>query len=66
MEPGFLYIRGFGGSLFWSRSSDVPFYSRRGLDQIDLARLSTGGTATQAVVAATRCHTCFTVVFKAA
>jgi hypothetical protein len=65
METGFLYVRGVGGSLFWSRNSGTGLLSREGLEQIDLTRLSVTGTATQAVLGASRCPGCATVAFRA-
>ena len=66
MEPGFLYVRGLGGSLFWSVAKDTRFFSRRGLEQIDLGRLSLTRTAAQAVLSAARCYSCATITFQAA
>ena len=65
MEMGFLYVRGVGGSLFWSETEDTGFYSRRNLEQIDLAKLSATGTAAQAVLNAARCRPCGLFAFKA-
>lgn len=64
MQPGFIYVRGMGGSLFWSKSKDIGFMSREGLEQIDLSKLSVSGTGTQAVVPGYHCDTCKTVSFK--
>lgn len=65
MESGFMYVRGLGGSLFWSKAKDTRFFSRRGLEQIDLGRLSLTSTAAQAVLGAARCRSCATIAFKA-
>jgi hypothetical protein len=64
MEPGFLYVRGFGGSLFWSNSKETGFFSRKDLEQVDLSKLSVTGTAIQGVLAAFRCSSCKYVLFK--
>ena len=66
METGFMYVRGLGGSLFWSLAKDTRFFSRRGLEQVDLGRVSLVGTAAQAVLSAARCRTCATITFKTA
>ena len=64
MESGFIYVRGISGSLFWSKSKDTSFLSRRGLEQIDLSKLSRTGTGTQAVLDASRCISCTIIAFK--
>lgn len=64
MESGFIYVRGLGGSLFWSKSKDTGFMSRKGLEQIDLRKISVTGLAAQGVVPAERCATCAMVAFK--
>ena len=64
MESGFLYVRGFGGALFWSEAGNISFFSRRGLDQIDLTNLSVTGTGAQAVLAAARCPACTMIAFE--
>ena len=64
MESGFIYVRGIGGSLFWSKSKDTRFFSRRGLEQIDLSKLSRTGTGTQAVLDAARCSSCTIIAFR--
>jgi hypothetical protein len=65
MERGYLYIRGLGGSLYWGSNSNTGFFSRRGLLQIDLSRISVVSPAAQAVLEAGRCGTCGTVHFRA-
>jgi len=65
MEVGFLYVRGIGGSLFWSEANDTGFFSRRNLEQIDLEHLSVKGTAAQAVLKAARCRSCTLIAFEA-
>ena len=65
MELGFMYVRGLGGSLFWSETKDTRFFSRRDLEQIDLGRLSLTGTSAQAILSATRCRPCALIAFKA-
>ena len=65
MENGFLYVRGFGGSLCWGSNNDTRFFSRRGLEQIDLSKMSVVSPAAQAVLEAGKCGTCGTVYFKA-
>ncbi len=64
MEKGYLYVRGFGGSLFWSTDKDTRFFSRRGLQQIDLSKISVIPPAAQAVLEAGKCATCGTIHFK--
>ncbi len=66
MEPGFLYVRGLGGSLSWSRGKETRFFSRRGLEPINLSRLSLTPTGGQAVLTASRCPQCSLIAFKAA
>ena len=65
MEAGYLYVRGLGGSLFWGRTKDARFYSRRDLMQIDLGKLSAIRPAAQAVLPAGKCSKCGMVSFKA-
>ncbi len=65
MEGGYLYVRGFGGSLFWGKSKDTSFFSRRGLQQIDLSKISVISPAAQAVLEAGKCASCGTIYFKA-
>ena len=64
MEPGYIYVRGIGGSLFWSKSKNTRFFSRKGLEQIDLSKVSVTGIGAQAVLNASRCEPCSTVTFK--
>ena len=64
MDSGFLYVRGVGGSLFWSRTDTTGFLSHRDLEPIDLSRLSPGGTGTQAIVSAARCARCGLLAFQ--
>jgi len=64
MEPGFIYVRGIGGSLFWSKNKDTRFFSRRELEQIDLGKLSLTGIGAQAVLGAVRCSSCAIIAFK--
>ena len=66
LEKGFLYVRGFGGSLFWSTSGSTRFFSRRDLDPVNLGRLSTTPTGGQAVLEAWRCPDCGLVAFPTA
>jgi hypothetical protein len=66
LESGFLYVRGVGGALFWSRTKDVGFLSRKGLEQIDLGAASVTGTGTQAVIESWRCGGCGTILFRTA
>ena len=65
MEAGYLYVRGFGGSLFWGTTKDARFYSRRDLMQIDLGKLSVIQPRAQAVLLAGKCSKCRMVSFKA-
>jgi len=64
MESGFMYVRGFGGALFWSATKNTGFFSRRGLEQVDLDRISVTGTGAQAVVSAARCPSCGVIAFR--
>ncbi len=63
MDDGFLYVRGVGGSLFWSDNGGVRFPSRSGLEQLDLSRLSTTPTGSQGILNAHRCDGCGLVAF---
>lgn len=58
MEAGYLYVRGVGGSLFWSADGNVRYPSKRTLEQLDLSRLSTTPTGAQGVLKASRCEDC--------
>jgi len=66
LKTGFLYLRGIGGSLFWSTQKDVALLSRRGLEHIDLNRLGLAGAGGQTILDAHRCPSCSTIVFKSA
>ena len=63
-EKGFVYVRGFGGSLFWSTSGTTRFFSRKKLEQINLDELSTVRIGGQAVVPAWRCPSCHLIAFS--
>jgi len=65
MEKGYLYVRGLGGSLFWSTEKNSGFFSRRGLQQIDLGKISALSPRAQAVIQAGKCGNCGTVSFRA-
>ena len=58
MKDGFLYVRGVGGSLFWSTEGNVRFPSKRTLEQLDLSKLSATPTGAQGVLNASRCTDC--------
>ncbi len=64
MENGGLYVRGLGGSLFWSVKKSIPWFSRRDLNQIDLSKMSLTRTGAQAVIESWRCR-CGLITFKA-
>jgi hypothetical protein len=64
LEEGFLYVRGFGGALFWGRGKDVGFLSRKGLEQIDLEGASLTGTRSQAVLEGWKCDRSATLTFR--
>ena len=64
MESGSLYVRGLGGSLFWSGKKNIPWFSRRDLNQIDLSNMSLIRTGAQAVIESWRCK-CGLITFKA-
>ncbi len=63
MESGSLYVRGLGGSLFWSGKKNIPWFSRRDLNQIDLSNMSLIRTGAQAVIESWRCK-CGLITFK--
>ena len=64
MDEGFLYVRGMGASLAWSADSDIRFFSKKGLEQVNLTKLSRTPTGGQAVLDAPRCAACGVVVFR--
>jgi hypothetical protein len=64
LEKGFVYVRGIGGSLFWSPRGSTPFFSRKDLKQIDLGKLSITRTGGQAILNAWRCPSCHLIVFS--
>ena len=64
MKRGFLYVRGFNPSMFWSEDKDVCYVSRSSLERIDLNELSLQPPRTQAILEAWQCMTCNTVSFK--
>lgn len=66
LAEAYLYVRGIGASLSWSARPDVPLISRRDLTQVDLERISSGGTGMQAIVPALRCDACGAIVFRGA
>jgi hypothetical protein len=66
LEKGFLYVRGFGGSLFWSTTGSTRFFSKGNLEPINLGQLSTTPTGGQAVLEAWRCPDCELVAFPTA
>jgi hypothetical protein len=65
MERGYLYVRGFGAALLWSDRNDVSAVSRRGMEQIDLAKVSVSTSRQQAVLHGYRCADCGEIQFKA-
>jgi len=64
MEAGYIYVRGIGSALFWSKTKDRNIFSRKDLEQIDLSKISVTGTGTQAVLPASCCEICKTVSLK--
>lgn len=64
LEPGFLYLRGIGGALFWSEHGDTGMFSRKNLEQVQLDKISITGTGGQAVIEAWRCPDCDFVCFR--
>jgi Domain of unknown function (DUF6487) len=64
MSEGFLYVRGIGGALFWSKSGTASFFSRRDLEQVDLKKASVRPIGAQAVLQAWRCGKCGVLVFR--
>ena len=64
MEDGAIYVRGFGGALFWSLRKDAGFTSRKGLDQLDLDRISIVPTRAQAIIEGWRCPSCHLIAFN--
>jgi len=65
MEKGFLYVRGFGAALLWSDRHDTSAVSRRGMEQIDLSKVSVNPSRQQAVIRGFRCADCGEIHFKA-
>jgi len=65
MEGGYVYIRGLASSLSWSKRGDVPFFSRRDLEQIDLSKYSLTGLGPQGVMKSWRCTSCESITLKA-
>ena len=64
LDQGFLYVRGLGSALFWSPDKETSFWSRLGLEQVDLAAASVTGVGSQAVLEAWRCGGCAMVTFR--
>ena len=64
LEKGFLYVRGIGSALFWSKRGDTSLISRKELQQIDLGQISTTGAGGQVVVEAWLCASCEFVCFR--
>ena len=64
MDKGYLYVRGMGGSLFWSTEGGVRFPSKRSLEQLDLSKLSTTPIGAQGVLEAWRCANCGVLSFR--
>ena len=64
MKPMYLYVRGIFVSLHRSTRSDVGFFSRSDLQQIDLDAISHTDAGSQAVISALRCESCDSIIFK--
>ena len=64
MDKGFLYVRGIGSSLAWSSDPKIRFFSKKGLDFVNLTELSRTPTGGQAVLDASRCPHCNRVAFR--
>ena len=64
MIEGFLYVRGIGGALFWSRSGTASFFSRKDLEQVDLRKASVKPVGAQAVLQAWSCRKCGMLAFR--
>ena len=64
MDKGAMYVRGLGGSLFWSTFADRRWFSRKHLEQMDLSKMSLAPTGGQAVFESWRCR-CGMITFKA-
>ena len=58
MDKGFLYVRGIGSSLARSSDPKIRFFSKKGLDLVNLTELSRTPTGGQAVLDASRCPHC--------
>ncbi len=58
LTEGYVYVRGFGASLHWGERSDVSWFSRKGLEMIDLRDYSLLAPRTQARVRGRRCRGC--------
>ena len=64
MSEGFLYVRGVGSALFWSKSGTASFFSRRELEQVDLRKASVRPVGAQAVLPAWSCGKCGMLAFR--
>jgi hypothetical protein len=64
LSEGFLYVRGIGGALFWSKSGTASFLSRESLEQVDLRKASVRPIGAQAVLPAWQCEKCGLFVFR--
>ncbi len=64
MKNGALYVRGLGGSLYWSSRKDIGIFSKKGLSQIDLSKISITPVGKQAVIESWRCTACSMIMFK--
>jgi len=65
LGEAYLYVRGIGAALHRSSDPDVRFFSRSGLEQIRLDKISLTGTGAQAVIRSLYCESCGSVSFKA-
>lgn len=64
MTGGYLYVRGTAACLFWGAEKKAKFYSQKGLELIDLTRLSLVRPSAQAILEASRCPGCGIIAFK--
>jgi len=64
MTGGFIYLRGLGVSLHWATSKDISILTRKGLERMDLGKMSVVGIGKQAIIEALRCDACQKVTFN--
>jgi hypothetical protein len=65
MATEYLYLRGIGGALHRSDRPDVGLFSRKGLEQINLDKISRTPAGTQVVLDTLHCSACDAICFQA-